>query len=120
MLVVLVLSITQSLYRIPISVPVFPSLNDALLCRAVPWQILAILRVCIGTSLQDVFDFCGGFKRSLEKIIMGGPMMGVAQFSMQNSILKQTNALLALTEDEINTQKEVLVFAVVAVSMLVP
>ncbi|HHX37511.1 MAG TPA: electron transport complex subunit RsxC [Clostridiaceae bacterium] len=64
------------------------------------------IRVPIGTSLQDVFDFCGGFKREPRKVIMGGPMMGVAQFSLQNSILKQTNAILALTEDEINTQPE--------------
>lgn len=64
------------------------------------------IRVPIGTSLQDVFDFCGGFAKQPAKVIMGGPMMGVAQFSLNNAILKQTNAILALTEDEINTQPE--------------
>lgn len=64
------------------------------------------IRVPIGTSLKDVFEFCGGFVEEPAKIIMGGPMMGVAQFSLENSILKQTNAILALTKDEINTQPE--------------
>lgn len=64
------------------------------------------IRVPIGTSLQDVFDFCGGFVKEPAKVIMGGPMMGVAQFSLNNAILKQTNAILALSQEEINTQPE--------------
>ncbi|MGL4370233.1 MAG: electron transport complex subunit RsxC [Spirochaetota bacterium] len=53
------------------------------------------LEVLIGTPLKDVFSFCGGFTEQPEKIIMGGPMMGVAQFSLDNTVLKHTNALLA-------------------------
>lgn len=59
------------------------------------------IEVLIGTPLAEVFEFCGGFKEAPRKIIMGGPMMGVAQFSLDNVVLKQTNALLALTEHEI-------------------
>lgn len=51
--------------------------------------------VLIGTSLADVFEFCGGFKTQPYKIIMGGPMMGIAQPSLQSPVLKHTNALLA-------------------------
>ncbi len=58
------------------------------------------VEVLIGTSLKDVFEFCGGFKEEPRKVIMGGPMMGVAQFSLENTVLKQTNALLALTAKE--------------------
>lgn len=58
----------------------------------------ANVEVLIGTQLKDVFEFCGGFKKPPAKIIMGGPMMGVAQFSLDNSVLKQTNALLAFDE----------------------
>ncbi len=56
--------------------------------------------VLIGTSLKDVFEFCGGFKEEPKKILIGGPMMGAAQFSLDYVVMKQTNAILALTEKE--------------------
>ncbi len=62
--------------------------------------------VPIGTSLSDVFEFCGGFTENPAKVIMGGPMMGVSQFSLQNPVLKQTNALLALTKAEAEAPEE--------------
>lgn len=58
------------------------------------------VEVLIGTPLKEVFDFCGGFKEDPYKIIMGGPMMGVAQFSLDNTVLKQTNALLAFNKKD--------------------
>jgi len=64
------------------------------------------VEVLIGTPLQEVFDFCGGFKEDPAKVIMGGPMMGVAQFSLENPVLKQTNALLALTAEEVAEKPE--------------
>ncbi len=64
------------------------------------------VEVLIGTPLKDVFEFCGGFREEPSKVIMGGPMMGVAQFSLNNTVLKQTNALLALTEKEIAGDRE--------------
>jgi len=64
------------------------------------------VEVLIGTPLKDVFDFCGGFTEEPKKVIMGGPMMGVAQFSLENTVIKQTNALLALSEKEISNDKE--------------
>ncbi len=54
----------------------------------------------IGTPIQDVFDFCGGFSSEPGKLIMGGPMMGVALYSLELPVLKNTNALLALSEKE--------------------
>lgn len=58
------------------------------------------VEVLIGTSLQDVFEFCGGFKTPPYKVLMGGPMMGIAQFSLDTSVLKHTNALLAFDEKQ--------------------
>jgi electron transport complex protein RnfC len=58
--------------------------------------------VLIGTSLNEVFDFCGGFKETPKKVLMGGPMMGIAQFSLETSVVKHTNALLAFSEEESN------------------
>ena len=64
------------------------------------------IEALIGTPLNEIFEFCGGFKEEPKKVIMGGPMMGVAQFSLENTVVKQTNALLALTEKETDTTNE--------------
>ncbi|HPJ21844.1 MAG TPA: RnfABCDGE type electron transport complex subunit C, partial [Clostridia bacterium] len=37
---------------------------------------------CIGTYIKDLIDFCGGFTEEPYKILMGGPMMGVAQYTV--------------------------------------
>lgn len=58
------------------------------------------VEVLIGTPIQEVFDFCGGFTSEPGKLIMGGPMMGVALYSLDTPVLKNTNALLALSEAE--------------------
>lgn len=64
------------------------------------------VEVLIGTPLKEVFEFCGGFCDEPRKIIMGGPMMGVAQHSMDDPVLKQTNALLAFGEKDAEQPKE--------------
>lgn len=64
------------------------------------------VEVLIGTPLSEVFAFCDGFKEIPEKIIMGGPMMGVAQFSLDLPVLKNTNALIALDEKEAKLPQE--------------
>jgi electron transport complex protein RnfC len=64
------------------------------------------VEVVIGTPLREVFEFCGGFSEEPRKIIMGGPMMGVAQYSFDNPVMKQTNALLAFNEKEAEETKE--------------
>lgn len=56
--------------------------------------------VPIGTSLKDVFDFCGGFTSNPHKVLMGGPMMGIAQYSLETSVIKNTNAILAFDKKE--------------------
>ncbi len=59
----------------------------------------------IGTPLADVFDFCGGFVCEPEKILYGGPMMGIAVPDTNAPILKNTNAILALTAKEAKLPK---------------
>ena len=54
----------------------------------------------IGTSMQDVFDFCGGFKDEPRKLLYGGPMMGIAVPDTSAPILKNTNAILALAQKD--------------------
>ncbi|MEG1426252.1 MAG: electron transport complex subunit RsxC [Oscillospiraceae bacterium] len=56
--------------------------------------------VPIGTLISDVIAFCGGYKSEPKKIIMGGPMMGVAITGDDISVLKQNNGILAFDEKE--------------------
>lgn len=60
----------------------------------------------VGTTFKEAIEYCGGLKKSPEKVIMGGPMMGIAQFSMDTPIIKGTSGILALSKDEINESKE--------------
>jgi electron transport complex protein RnfC len=55
------------------------------------------LRVRIGTTFADVLAFCGGLTRDGGelKLIMGGPMMGLAQYSLEVPVVKGTSGILA-------------------------
>ena len=61
------------------------------------------LEVRVGTPLKCVFDACGGVKENTYKILMGGPMMGNAQYNLDAPVGKATNALLAFCGNEEKT-----------------
>jgi electron transport complex protein RnfC len=52
--------------------------------------------VPIGTLFRDVIAYCGGTTGELGKIIMGGPMMGLAQASDEVPVVKGTSGILVL------------------------
>ena len=54
----------------------------------------------IGTPIKDIFEHCGGLTDDVGKIIMGGPMMGLAVPSTQMPLLKYHNALLAFNKKD--------------------
>ncbi len=56
--------------------------------------------VPVGTPIKDVIQFCGGYKTPPQKLLMGGPMMGIAITSDELPILKQNNAILAFDAQE--------------------
>ncbi len=58
------------------------------------------LLVRLGTPLRELFNAAGGFKDDPYKVLMGGPMMGVSQFSIDVPVIKNTNAILAFCENE--------------------
>ncbi|MDR3595317.1 electron transport complex subunit RsxC [Clostridium sp.] len=60
----------------------------------------------IGTSFKDVIDYCNGFSKTPEKIIMGGPMMGMAQFSLDVPVIKGVSGILALSSEAVNSGEE--------------
>ena len=64
------------------------------------------VRVPIGTNIQDIIDFCGGYKEEPKKVIFGGPMMGLALSSTDAPICKQNNAVLAFKNDRYLIKKE--------------
>lgn len=59
----------------------------------------------IGTPIEKLFDFCGGFKSEPKKVLYGGPMMGIAVPSLDAPVLKMTNAVIALDEKEARPPK---------------
>lgn len=58
------------------------------------------VRVPVGTMMDYIIDFCGGFEGTPEKIVCGGPMMGMALSGTNYPTLKGNNALLAFTKTE--------------------
>ena len=54
--------------------------------------------VPIGTQIIDVIEYCGGYKEEPRKILMGGPMMGVAVPTDEMPVIKANNAILAFSE----------------------
>lgn len=59
----------------------------------------------IGTSLADLFERCGGLKEAPAKIVYGGPMMGITIPNTNAPVMKNTNAVLALTAKEARLPK---------------
>ncbi|GAK58642.1 electron transport complex, RnfABCDGE type, C subunit [Candidatus Vecturithrix granuli] len=61
--------------------------------------------VRVGTPIKEVIEFCGGFTPSARKIILGGPMMGIAQTTLDVPVIKATGGILILTDEEISELK---------------
>lgn len=60
------------------------------------------LIVKIGTPFKEVIKQCGGFSKGAPgKIIMGGPMMGLSQYSIEVPVIKGSGGILVLTEEEV-------------------
>ena len=59
------------------------------------------VQVAIGTPVGEVIAFCGGTRFKVRKLLMGGPMMGLALMDDTMPVLKQNNAILALSEEDV-------------------
>jgi electron transport complex protein RnfC len=60
----------------------------------------------IGTSLADVFAFCGEFSEDPERVVYGGVMRGITVPDLTAPVLKNTNAVLALSAKDVKAPKE--------------
>ncbi|TCL73174.1 electron transport complex protein RnfC [Hydrogenispora ethanolica] len=65
----------------------------------------ANLRVRLGTPLAAVIEHCGGFSsETVQKVIAGGPMMGIAQWTLEVPVVKGTSGVLVLAAEDARTQ----------------
>ena len=56
--------------------------------------------VRIGTPFHDLIEVAGGLHDKTERVISGGPMMGVAQSDLAVPVIKATNSILCLLKDQ--------------------
>ena len=59
------------------------------------------LQVRLGTLASELLDYCGGLKESTVKLVIGGPMMGLAQPTSEIPVIKGTSGILALTDEDV-------------------
>jgi electron transport complex protein RnfC len=59
------------------------------------------LRVRIGTPTKALIEACGGFSSEVGKVIMGGPMMGVSQYSLEVPVVKGTSGIVVQPFSEV-------------------
>jgi len=57
----------------------------------------------IGSPMRALIDFAGGFKCEPGKVMLGGPMMGIAVYSVDDPIQKNTNAVVSLAREDMDT-----------------
>ncbi len=63
------------------------------------------VNVRIGTPFSAVLDHFG-FKTTTKKLIMGGPMMGTAQYSLDAPVIKGTSGLICMTKDQLTVDRD--------------
>jgi len=60
----------------------------------------ANLIVPVGTRLIDLLDYCGGLTDDAAEVIVGGPMMGLAQGNLEAPVTKGTTGVVVLTREQ--------------------
>lgn len=71
-------------------------------CLANPKNLL----VRIGTPIKDLIDYCSPLKEEPAKIVIGGPMMGIAQYTVDVPVIKSTTGVILLNEREARLNEE--------------
>ena len=104
--------------QLPVSVgcAVFNVASFAAMFRAVYWGVPLTQRIVtvsgetvnkpqnflvrLGTPFVDLIQAAGGLTDATERVVSGGPMMGVAQDDLTVPVIKATNSILCLPHDE--------------------
>jgi len=61
--------------------------------------------VAIGTSVADLLEFCGPVTKKSARLVMGGPMMGLAIAETGTPVTKTSGALTVLTKEQLGRAK---------------
>jgi Na+-translocating ferredoxin:NAD+ oxidoreductase subunit C len=61
----------------------------------------------LGDSFARLVEFAGGYTEKAAKLIMGGPMMGIAQFTDDVPVVKGTSCILVLEETAVISDDEI-------------
>jgi len=65
-------------------------------CVAEPGNFLAR----VGTPFRTLVEAAGGLKKEPEKVISGGPMMGITQYTLDTPVIKGTSGILILSKEK--------------------
>ncbi len=68
---------------------------------------VANVRARIGARFEDLVEFCGGITAEVHKIVMGGPMMGLPQVSLDVPVVKGTSGILLFSREDSPEREEV-------------
>jgi electron transport complex protein RnfC len=60
----------------------------------------------IGTPVAALIDAAGGYREDVARLVVGGPMMGYALRSDAEPVVKASNCLLALSQDDIASPQQ--------------
>lgn len=60
----------------------------------------------VGTPIKDLISQCGPLNKEPQKIVFGGPMMGIAQYTADVPVIKNTNGIILLSENRIKEAEE--------------
>ena len=61
--------------------------------------------VRLGTLFKDVIEMTGGLSGEPYRVIMGGPMMGIAQHSLEVPVIKGTSGILVFSKENTHYQE---------------
>ena len=59
-------------------------------------------RFRIGTPIEKALELAGGVNEQPAKLLLGGPMMGIAQNSLGVTVMKNTSGVLLIAADEVS------------------
>ncbi len=59
-------------------------------------------RFRLGTSIEKALELAGGVTVQPAKLLLGGPMMGIAQSSLGVTVMKNTSGILLIASDEVS------------------
>ncbi len=64
------------------------------------------LLVRLGTPIKELIQYCGPLKEEPAKIIIGGPMMGISQYTDQAPVIKTTTGIILMNKNEAQDSEE--------------